>query len=619
MRFFYFCFFWVSICEAQILDDSTHQVYGNGTVNYWLEADLLNNASQKHSPDTLLMGFHKSDLILKSNWMYQDLGNVGTAQKPLFYSPSFQAETPLGYDSFRKYAPQLKDVKYYNTKSPYTLLAYTQGFKGFSELEFRHSQNLNPRLNITLNVLKFNASKQIDATSSEEKLTDHWSYYLSSNYSSKNKKYDFLAAFYHFNHLQNEQGGILEKKSVPIQPRELMANYRSNYDSQLDGTVFSREKWNNVHLYHQFKFKNGFQAFQIVDINRQKYFFTDLSFSVNKTSKSYNLDTTGFRIDTTLRSKLFFRTYTNQIGFKGRYKGFDYRIFSKQRFYQLETNFADKMKVGLKAEMLVGGQAAYYFNDSTNNLVLETEANFNNAYYFSAKLRYKGFEGELYNARVNNSLFIQSFYNKVFNWDSLRFENPKEIFVYGSYVMSFKKLSFKPGLRTTILTDYTYLNANLKPSQYNKGIRFITLEAPLAYNSKKISISNQFLFSLFNSDSLYRAPKVVNTTNVEFHLTYARVLKVNIGLDVYYKSKYKADAYHPIIQQFYLQNDFYVWGYAVVDPYLSFNINKVRLAFKFSHINQGLPILKYQGMYTSPYYLAMPRAFLLKVNWPLFD
>jgi hypothetical protein len=109
---------------------------------------------------------------------------------------------------------------------------------------------------------------------------------------------------------------------------------------------------------------------------------------------------------------------------------------------------------------------------------------------------------------------------------------------------------------------------------------------------------------------------LINFTNIEFNFTYAKVLKIYVGSDVFFKSKYTADAYSPLLNQFYLQDDFQVWGVATIDPYMSFQVNKVRLAFKLGHANQGLP---YQGFYTSPYYLATPRAFMFKVDWPIFD
>lgn len=89
---------------AQILDDSTKQVFSTKTVRYILEEDILNNRKTFYNPDTTLDGFHLFDFNLRSGLLYQDLGNIGTAIKPLFYESSDDIGKQLGYSAYSRYA-----------------------------------------------------------------------------------------------------------------------------------------------------------------------------------------------------------------------------------------------------------------------------------------------------------------------------------------------------------------------------------------------------------------------------------------------------------------------------------------------------------------------------------
>lgn len=616
MRFRNLFFFLLTVSLnsfGQILDDSTKQVYGFNSVYYITENDLIKNQKIEHRPDTLIQGFYKSDLILKNNWQYQDLGNVGTAQKPFFYNPDKNISQNAGYHVFDLYTPKIDEFKFYHTRSPYTDLNYTQGFKGYSKLDFLHSQNINKQLNITLEVSKFNSSKQIDATIAEDKLVDHWMYNLGGNYFSKNKKYQVLAAFYHFNHSQNEQGGILEKSSLSIKPEDLLSNYRNNYSGQLLAGVYNREKWNNFHLFQQMVLKNGFQVFHILDFQKEKRIFLDPVFTNNYTAKAYNLDSTQSNIDT-LSTNFSFNAINNKVGFKGRIKGFNYEIYGRQRLYEQKNRYFENLNQKIKPEIFFGGALRYFFPDSTNFLNADAEFSIN-SFYLNGIISFKGLEGQFFQSIRPAGLFYQNFDNGIVNWN-LDFGAVSNTYIKADYKLHFGQFRIEPGISNTLYANYLYLDHNAKPVQSTSAFTVLQVRSLFGYKSKRLNISTVFDLGINSNSEIFRLPKIQNYTNAEFDLTYAKVLHIKTGLDFFYKSKFKAEAYSPLLNHFYLQDDFEVWGSFVVEPYLSFKINKVKLAFKFGHVNQGLPN---NGFYVSPYYLAMPRALLLKVNWPLFD
>ncbi len=599
--------------KGQILDDSTRQVYGPSSTGYILESDVFKNRKITYHPDTLIHRFYKTDMLSASGWMYQDLGNTGTASKSILFMPNESIFTETGFQAFSLYAPRLNEVKYFNTKSPFTNMGYVQGFKGNSQLIFTHSQNVNSRLNFALNVNRINASKQFNASTREDKLIDHWNYHVSSNYTGKKEKYTLLAVFYHLNHLQHEQGGVSNADSLMKNYRLIDSDYNLTYNERLSG-VTSSERWNNLHLYQQYKLANGFQAFHVFDMERKKYFYNDNLFQQNRLSGIYT-DTTSTA--DTLRQYMFLRSFTNKLGIKGRLKGFDYQAYVIHRlydFYDRSSNISSKANT--PDEIFLGAQAAFYLNDSSKYILAEAEIG-PSAYKIDGELHYNDFIVRLRSSSYPPGLIYREFRSEAMQWDN-SFSNPLYLHLAGEYLVNVGRMRLKPSFRYTNLTRYLYFDRNALPAQSLSGINFIDAGFELGYSGRVFSLSNQLFINkkLSDKDDVLRMPAITNNTNVMFKIRYAKVLDIYAGLDIYYKSAYKADAYMPLTRQFYLQDDYKIWNYAIVDPFLMFQIKRVRLAFKYSNAGHGLIR---NGYFTTPYYLGMRSSFFLKVEWPLFD
>lgn len=126
------------------IDDSTKVIYGPRTARYFLEEDIFNNYKTLYQIDTSYDDFHRYNFVQRADFQLVDLGNFGTAARNVFFRPIEQLGTQFGFDAYSPYAYQINDVKYYDTKSPYTNLYLTLGGGGQNILRFDHSQNLSP-------------------------------------------------------------------------------------------------------------------------------------------------------------------------------------------------------------------------------------------------------------------------------------------------------------------------------------------------------------------------------------------------------------------------------------------------------------------------------------------
>lgn len=609
-----FIVFFISIAGySQVLDDSTKQIYSNKTVEYFYENDVLRNIKRSFHPDSTLTDYHYGNPVRKSSWLYQDLGNVGTASQSILFEKDLEIGQQMGMDVFKLYAPTVSGLKYYNTRSPYTYLGYQQG-GGHTQANITHSQNIHSRLNLTLNVIMFNSEKQYGYLRSQEVLVNHWRYDVTSNYTSENNKYKLLAGFYHFNHKHGEQGGV--KNGLDISQKDIEPNYSRNYDAALSGDVSNRERWNNLHVYQQFLMKNSLQTFHILDFERKYYSFSDPTFADSLKAQVYRIATQA-SIDT-LAYSYRFNTLSNKFGVKGIYKGFNYQAYGRHRIYKLNNEFFKSYSTPWQNEFYVGGLAGYVFPDSTNTLDLKAEFSpVLGTYLFDATLFYKGFEVGFYNASRPAGLFYQRFDNGLFNFSNRNLKDINSRNLSVKFPISYKSFMFVPQAQWTSISNHVYLKDVNQVQQAESGINLLNLNLDVRYFSKNFSTRYQFIFNSSNNESVYPIPKHIQFANFEFNFLYAKVLRIYTGFDFYFKSKYTPNNYSPLTTQFIAVQNQEVGGVPVLDWYIKFPLSKGRIALNWNYINKRL--FGNNGFYTTPTYLNQGGSLMIKVDWPLFD
>jgi hypothetical protein len=591
---------------AQVLDDTTRQVYSNATVEFVYEKDVLRNIQRSFHPDTSLRYYHYSSPLRRSGWIYQDLGNVGTSARPFYFQKFNGIGNQMGLESNLIYAPDPEDIKYYNTRSPYTYLGYQMG-GGHTQFEITHSQNIRPNWNVTLNIFKFNSEKQYGFQRSEEVLVNHWKYDVSTNYTKG--KYKLLAAFYHFNHKQFEQGGISGGDTLS----RLEPKYARNYDAALKNGVFSRERWNNLHLYQQFVLKNSIQAFHILDYERKTYGFFDPAFTDSTSAMVYGIPAPA-EVDT-LNYHYRLQSISNRIGFKGYFKGFNYQVYAKSRFYKLNNSGFPTSTLNWKPEFYLGGLLGYVFPDSTNTLDLRAEMESPKNYLLDATLFYKGFEIGFYNAARPAGLFYQRFQNGILQYrNDLESENAKLLSV--KLPVNVGSFGFVPELRWSSVKNYTYLATVPEVAQKKSDLNIIHIGGQMAYRSKNFEGTYRIFYNSSSDKEVYPVPQFTHHANLEFNFLYAKVLRIYTGLDIYLQSKYQGLYYSPLVNQFIAKQGQETGGVPIADLYLKFPISKGRIALNWQFLNKGWG---WNGVFTTPGYVGQPGALLIKIDWPLFD
>lgn len=629
------------------IDDSTKVIYGPKSTRYILEEDVLNNRKKLYTVDTTMDEVHRFLYVQRNQNLYQDLGNLGTPMRPVFVPVPTELGAQTGYLVFAPYAYQTGAVKYFNTKSPFSDMYLALGGRNQNILRFDFTQNLNPRLNAGFAVQRFTSQKQYggDRTSSnstDRLLAQNWSFLGHTNYQSANEKYTLLLHFINLNHELAEQGGVIPGATITSDGREVANPYAYTGDPRLlQG--YGREIRNDWHAYQQFKLANGFQVYHRLDYRRQKNYYQDDTLRLNQTpvilringiptdtlpgfypSSRTNPNLTTLGDTARIEQDARFRLLENQFGLKGIYQlgrsAFNYRAYLRSRIYGQYTRYNTARTQyneyeTRRTETFLGGWLGYYFPDSLSRLTAEAEYQVGGGFrlqgQFESRFLTAGYTAML----VQPTLLQERFQSIVYFWrNNFRLRGYNH--AYGQLNLRYKGLRLQPGLDYMLLSNYVYFDTDGVARQDNGS--FSVLRTGLGYHLQigKFLTAGQAYYTLQSRSDVLRTPPLFWNGRIQYELLYAKVLYIQVGVDLHYKSPYFADAYMPLTQQFILQNRQQVEGYLLADLYANLRVNRTRLFVKLTHANQGLT---QPGYFVTPDYLQMRRGFAFGVDWYLFD
>ncbi len=625
--------------QAQILDDSTKQVYGPTTTRFFLERDMLASRDTSYTIDTLLHHFHNYNFINRSGNRYADLGNLGTALRPVFYTPPAQIGVYSGINAYNPYFYYPDDVRYFDTHSPYTSLYYVQGGLAQQLLRVDFSRNITPRWNAGFDYQRLTAGKQFAFNPNREgdRGTDHHAFVFHTSYHSKDSAYQLLAHLSHLNHTSYDQGGILDEPLNFGDQDLILIDFSRNASAQLRSARTSEVRM-NYHLYHQYSFAKGFQLFHIFDRQMQRYAYIDRDpknaqlvatmgrpfypyiFSVIPYNYTV-LDTAriGYYSDSLTQEKTQFEVWENKFGIKGTLAGWDYRLYGRYRSWHVGyvpfIPLDIERSTNANSEAFIGLWTQYRFGKNIR-LNAEGELMLVKDYRLGGTIESPWFRGSYYSTSYSPAQLQQKVLSNTFYWDN-NFRNTQANQIFGQLILKWKGLELMPSLTLINLNNYVYFDELSQARQAGDAIQLVYAGVNLNYSWKVFHFENEFIYTLRNGPDVIRIPELFLTSRLYAEgALFKKALYMQLGAEVHYRSTYYGDAYMPAIGQFHLQNEFPLKAYPVVDVFANARIGRVRLFAKFAHVNQGFTA---PGYFVTPYFPGQIRTLAFGVNWLMFD
>ena len=612
------------VATAQIIDDTTKVIFSPKTTLQLYERDVLEGRLQRSRIDTAITNMHNERFWYNDTAYFQHLGNVGTAAKPLFFRMPRKIGVRLGKNVFDRYAYDPETINYFDTRSPYSHLYYVQGQRGEQVFEGIYARNITPRWNAGVAYRILSANKQLGAQR-REGLIDNQAVKAFSHYTSENKKYDLFFNYTFMKVEQIETGGI---QPAPSDSFEDLFDYeREQINLQQAATEESR---NGLHLTNIYKLAGeNLKLYNTTNWYRQADEYSDNSFTFNGEPSRLvfypdTLYTNVRTADRTIYSEL-----QNQFGFTGNSNISFYKAYLKYRYASVEYSVLDFVRRNAARtelrrsedaafnQLFVGGELRLFYENKVE-LQVDGEFQISNDYRVKAQGKLAGFYASQERVLRSPSLVEEFMISNHFRWDNDNFN---------SSVIDRSEVGFtgkigdrqyvKLGANYTNIKRYIFFNEQAAPEQLSGNQRFWGANIQHHINFGPVHFENFAAYTNTDEASRIRIPEWVIDSKLYYQgFIFKKALYGQFGVQAYMPTGYFADAYMPVTQQFYLQNNFELRTYPVIDVFINADIKTLNVFLKMSHVNDGL---WEPGYFVTPYYPGMRRSFIFGIKWMFFD
>ena len=191
-------------------------------------------------------------------------------------------------------------------------------------------------------------------------------------------------------------------------------------------------------------------------------------------------------------------------------------------------------------------------------------------------------------------------------------------------VENIKNYTYLGGTPYMPSTDYTssvpLSYSAITARQYSKNLQVVSATL---YQDFKLGIlhwDNEATVQYSSNQEVLPLPLVNVYSNLYLQFTYAHELRIQLGADVRWFTRYYAPDYAPALEQYFVQEGAHrieLGGYPFINAYANFHLKQVRFYVMFHHVTQG--IMKQTNSFLAPHYPINPRLFKLGFSWNLWD
>jgi hypothetical protein len=623
-------FFGMKESKAQVYDSAFYPV-DSAAVEYF------HNKLDTYSPvqltriDTTLVDFEAYNPLDTMYYFYAYLGNVGLAYKSLDFEPQNKVGFDYGINTFDAYFNHQHDIKYYLNPKAYTEIGYVTGVDKEQLFNASHHQRIYKRLAVGIDFSLINAL----GTYQRQK-SDNVNFVGSVQYFSNDLRYGLIANYNSARVKARENGGIIYDS---IYEQNIETN-RSIIDVRLANAENVLRK-SGVYLQQYFQLSHKEKSPLSDSLAepekkfRLKFGRISHSFNYNNYSQVYTdampnpdyypntyIDSTG------TYDSVYFHTLENTFSWSNadyidRLKNQPVKLLfgikhqvAQIRDSVISMNYQNLMPYG---ELTISphpfleifGKASY---------VLSGES-FQGDYHAYGIAKFSILRSKPYKTTFNFALdlantaapyFYKHYFSNHFIWDNA-FSKVSTNKASAFITQKFTKI----GIDLTTMNDYLYIGADTLPAQFSQSVEVFKAYLHQRLILGKFDLDSRFIYQKISEPDIIRLPEFMAYFTLTFNLPlFKGALNTRSGFDVYYFTKYYADAYMPAIRSFYIQNQKEIGGYVHADFFLDFYVARTRFFMKMQNILY--PFME-SNFYKVPHYPLQDMAFKFGLSWRFHD
>ncbi len=557
----------------------------------------------------------------RDNFGKIQFANIGEGFQNLVYKTD--AEQDLALLPTRKsfFILGIKDIKYYDVKSPTTAFYYHNGMSSGGTLQTTYTQNIGKRFNFAIEYmgLRSEGLYQREIASSNNTI-------FSAHYFSKNSKYEAFAHFIHQNISNEENGGLANLENFTSGDSRF--NSRKNLTVNLHNT-YTRMAARRFYFSHYFApfdvEKFPFKLSHTIFYQTNKYFYTqDGTENYYSSSLITDYPTNNKRKSTKFSNtvSLLFDNEAFRTEAGVRYQNISYRSFypliisGVQEYSKFQENrlglvgnlkikLWDKINLNLDLEISNGKAFGNYLN-SENHLTFEPIE----GYSISGHVKFKS-AAPSFNYLMNTSFYQD--YN--FKYSDFKNQNVLEI----GADLNLKWFDTKLFANYFRIGQLAYFDSSAMPQQSTSSVNISQVGGEATFSYRKFNFNAKVLVqSVLNNKDVLPLPEFIGRANVYYQSKiFKKAAEIQTGIKAYYFSKFASQQYFPILNEFILPStgSHSIGGRPLVDVYFNMKVKRMIIYAEAQHLNTTF--MKNQS-YAAPFYPMADFRLNLGLVWYLF-
>jgi len=604
----------------------------------WNHNNYLNNITFRNPDTTFNENFYDYPFYRNDPGVTY-LGISGSAAISHNY---FSREKLRDFEMFEPwlvYSNTPENLPFYNTKTPYTELAYwgtlfANRDKEETNIKFMHTQNLSPELNLNVTYKRYGSKGLLSRES-----TDNRTFSISSNYLGR--RYVMHSGYIFQGIKREEHGGLANEKMV----------LDTTFDDPKDLTFIlasadNRLKRNTLFLTHSYGIPIRLSKKDTLNYGEGTTTYFGHSFEYSTYFKKYTDEISeNDSLARALYNNMFLISPTATFD-SSRVGIFENRVFIRIQPWSKDA-IVSKLDggIGHKILSIYSFRPEYYStgarNSVHNNLYLYFGAAGNFRKYFRwdaiAKYDISGYyannfsldakagvslypvEGGIHlNARLHLETrrpgwFSNSYYSNHYTWNN-NFENITETKIEGHLDIPHFKLSAFAGY--AIINNPVYHGIQGIAAQHNDIVNILSAYVQKDFKLGFLHLDHRVLFQMTSNNEVIPLPAL--SANLRYYMQFElvkNVLTAQFGADATFNTRYYAPAYSPALGIFHNQNDREIGNYPYIDAFVNLQWKRTSIFVKYINATQGWPDSDYFSAYR---YIRPVTAIKFGIHWPFY-
>lgn len=161
------------------------------------------------------------------------------------------------------------------------------------------------------------------------------------------------------------------------------------------------------------------------------------------------------------------------------------------------------------------------------------------------------------------------------------------------------------------IQNHIYFGPDMLPVQNGGSVQVFSVQVQQDLSWRALNWRNTLVYQTSSDDAVIPLPQFAIYSNLFLHFRVAKVLEVQMGVDLDYYTKYHAPGYQPSTMAFYNQREVKCGNYPFMNAYVNMKLSRARFFVLFSHVNQGM--FGGNDYFSLPHYPLNPRRFQMGV------